>query len=83
MILLQGQNLARHFGPTILFNNIQITIQDNERIALVGRNGAGKSTLLKILAGMEPTDAGVVSKGKDVSIGYLDQHSAVDSNKTI
>ena len=83
MILLQGQNLARHFGPTILFNNIQITIQDHERIALVGRNGTGKSTLLKILAGMEPTDAGVVSKGKDVSIGYLDQHSAVDSNKTI
>lgn len=83
MILLQGQNLARHFGPTVLFDNIHITIQDHERIALVGRNGAGKSTLLKILAGIEPTDAGVVSKGRDVSIGYLDQHSAVDSNKTI
>lgn len=83
MILLQGQNLARHFGPTVLFENIQITVQDHERIALVGRNGAGKSTLLKILAGIEPPDEGVVSKSKDLSVGYLDQHSAVDSNKTI
>ncbi len=83
MILLQGQNLARYFGPTVLFENIQITIQDNERNALVGRNGAGKSTLLKILAGIEPTDAGTVAKKKEVTIGYLDQHSAVDSTKTI
>ena len=83
MILLQGQNLARYFGPTVLFENIQITIQDNERIALVGRNGAGRSTLLKILAGIEPTDAGTVAKKKEVTIGYLDQHSAVDSTKTI
>ena len=83
MILLQGQNLARYFGPTVLFENIQITIQDNERIALVGRNGAGKSTLLKILAGIEPTDAGTVAKKKEITVGYLDQHSAVDSTKTI
>lgn len=83
MILLQGQSLARFFGPTVLFEDIQITIQDNERIALVGRNGAGKSTLLKILAGIEPPDVGSVAKKKEVTIGYLDQHSAVDSNKKI
>lgn len=83
MILLQGQNLARHFGPTVLFEQIHITIQENERIALVGRNGAGKSTLLKILANLEPPDEGTVAKRKNLSVGYLDQHSAVDSTKTI
>lgn len=83
MILLQGQNLARHFGSTVLFENIHITIQENERIALVGRNGAGKSTLLKMLANIEPPDDGKVVKRKSLSIGYLDQHSAVDSNRTI
>lgn len=83
MILLQGQNLARHFGSTVLFENIQITIQDQERIALVGRNGAGKSTLLKILAGFEPTDEGKIAKKKDLHIGYLDQYSTVDSDNTI
>ncbi|APZ49448.1 multidrug ABC transporter ATP-binding protein [Jeotgalibaca sp. PTS2502] len=83
MILLQGQNLARHFGSAVLFENIQITIQDQERIALVGRNGAGKSTLLKILAGFEPTDEGKIAKKKDLHIGYLDQYSTVDSDNTI
>lgn len=83
MILLQGQNLARHFGSTVLFENIQITIQDQERIALVGRNGAGKSTLLKILADFEPTDEGKIAKKKDLRIGYLDQYSTVDSDNTI
>lgn len=83
MILLQGQNLARYFGPAVLFENIQITVQDRERIALVGRNGAGKSTLLKILAGLEESDAGTVARTKGVTIGYLDQHAALNSDKTI
>ncbi|MGV7671607.1 ATP-binding cassette domain-containing protein, partial [Mycobacterium kansasii] len=53
MILLQGNGIARTFGGDVLFENINFSLQDHSRIALVGRNGAGKSTLLKIIAGVE------------------------------
>lgn len=83
MILLQANNVSRLFGDDVLFENIQLDVQDKSRIALVGRNGAGKSTLLKILAGMEEPDTGLVTKTKDLTIGYLDQHTGLESDKTI
>ncbi|MBF0781021.1 MULTISPECIES: ABC-F family ATP-binding cassette domain-containing protein [unclassified Granulicatella] len=83
MIILQTQHLSKVFGTETLFQNISLQIQERSRIALVGRNGTGKSTLLKILAGIESNDNGTVSKIKDLSIGYLDQHSAVDTAHTI
>ena len=83
MILLQGQGLARTFADEVLFENITIHIQENSRIAIVGRNGTGKSTLLKILAGIEEPSLGAVSKKKDLSIGYLDQYAAIQSSRTV
>ncbi|MGX7024063.1 ABC-F family ATP-binding cassette domain-containing protein [Vagococcus hydrophili] len=83
MILLQANQVARLFGDEVLFQNIQLEVQDRSRIALVGRNGAGKSTLLKILAGIEEADQGSISKTKDLTIGYLDQHTGLESTKTI
>jgi len=56
MILLQGQGLARTFADEVLFENITIHIQENSRIAIVGRNGTGKSTLLKLF--LRQYDAG-------------------------
>lgn len=49
MILLQANQVARHFGSETLFENIHLEIATKSRIALVGRNGAGKSTFLKSL----------------------------------
>lgn len=83
MILLQTQQVARHFGADVLFENIQLEIQDTSRIALVGRNGAGKTTLLKMIVGLEDPDAGKIAKGKAVTVGYLAQHTGLDSDKTI
>lgn len=83
MILLQANQIARLFGDDVLFENIQLEVQDRSRIALVGRNGAGKSTLLKILAGIEEADKGTISKTKDLTMGYLDQHTGLESSKTI
>lgn len=83
MILLQVQQVARHFGAEILFKNVNLDIQDNSKIALVGRNGAGKSTLIKMLIGQTKPDAGKISQRKDLTIGYLAQNSELTSNKTI
>lgn len=83
MMLLQAQHVARYFGADVLFENCYLEIQENARIALVGRNGAGKSTLLKMIAGTEQPDAGKIVKGKNVTIGYLAQNSGLDSKKTL
>ncbi len=64
MILLQANQIARHFGAEVLFENIHLEISTGARVALVGRNGAGKSTLLKIIAGIEAPDEGKIAKNK-------------------
>ena len=83
MILLQAQHVARYFGADVLFENIYLEIQENSRIALVGRNGTGKSTLLKMIADIEQPDAGKIVKGKQVTIGYLAQNTGLSSEKNI
>lgn len=83
MILLQAQKIARHFGADVLFEGVNLEIKSGARIGLVGRNGAGKSTILHILAGLEEPDQGKIAKQKDLSIGFLDQHTGLDSDKTI
>ncbi|GEL66679.1 ABC-F family ATP-binding cassette domain-containing protein [Marinilactibacillus psychrotolerans] len=83
MILLQTQKIARHFGAEVLFDDVTLEIKDNARVGLVGRNGAGKSTLLHIISGREEPDAGRVNKKKDLTLGFLDQHTGLESTKTI
>jgi ATP-binding cassette subfamily F protein uup len=70
-INIQGVSLA--FGGAPLFEDIDLTIEQGEKVALVGRNGSGKSTLLKLIAGIVRPDAGAVALQKDVRSAYLDQ----------
>lgn len=83
MILLQANQVARHFGADVLFQNIHLEISTGARIALVGRNGAGKSTLLKIIAGLEAPDEGAITKNKTATLGYLAQDTGLSSNETV
>ncbi|ELA87296.1 TPA: ABC-F family ATP-binding cassette domain-containing protein [Enterococcus faecium] len=83
MILLQANQIARHFGAEVLFENIHLEISTGARVALVGRNGAGKSTLLKIIAGIEAPDEGKIAKNKTATLGYLAQDTGLDSNETV
>lgn len=83
MILLQAQHVARHFGADVLFENIDLDIQENSRIALVGKNGAGKSTLLKMIIGEQAPDEGQIVTKKGLTLGYLAQNTGLESDKTI
>ena len=56
MAVINVQGVVLSFGGTRLFNAIDLTIEQGERVALVGRNGSGKSTLLKLIAGKMRAD---------------------------
>lgn len=83
MIILQANKIERSFAGEVLFDNINLQVDERDRIALVGRNGAGKSTLLKILAGEEEPTRGEINKKKDISLSYLAQDSRFESENTI
>ena len=75
MIILQGNKIERSFSGDVLFDNINIQVDERDRIALVGRNGAGKSTLLKILVGEEARRVVKSIQKRDLNLSYLAQDS--------
>ena len=83
MIILQANKIERSFAGEVLFDNINLQVDERDRIALVGKNGAGKSTLLKILVGEEEPTNGEINKKKDISLSYLAQDSRFESENTI
>ncbi len=83
MIILQANKIERSFAGEVLFDNINLQVDERDRIALVGKNGAGKSTLLKILVGEEEPTSGEINKKKDIFLSYLAQDSRFESENTI
>ncbi len=83
MIILQANRIERSFAGEVLFDNINLQVDERDRMALVGKNGAGKSTLLKILVGEEEPTSGEINKKKDISLSYLAQDSRFESENTI
>ena len=83
MIILQANKIEHSFAGEVLFDNINLQVDERDRIALVGKNGAGKSTLLKILVGEEEPTSGEINKKKDISLSYLAQDSRFESENAI
>ncbi len=82
--VLMVEGLAKTYGENKLFENIDIDIKRGEHVALIGGNGTGKTTMLKLIARKLSKDAGTVSFGSRVRVGYFDQeHHDLDVNKTI
>ena len=76
-------NLSKNYGPKILFEKINLSINQGEKIGLIGPNGAGKSTLFSLLLGETEPSSGEVRVNKNVHIGYLPQESSFKSENTV
>ena len=90
MALLQVNNLYMGFSGTCLFQDVTFSIDEKDKIALIGMNGAGKTTLVKILLGLEYSEVnpktqqrGTVSMKKGMKIGYLSQNPTLEAENTV
>jgi ATP-binding cassette, subfamily F, member 3 len=81
--MITVNDIAVHFGGTTLFSDVSFAINENDKIALMGKNGAGKSTLLKIIAGEAKASSGNISAPKDAVIAYLPQHLLTKDDATV
>ena len=84
MLLVNFSKASKDYGGNPVFNEVDLEIIEGERIGLVGENGSGKSTLFKLMAGLDTPNSGVISRRRNLTIGYLAQE--VDprlDNKTI
>lgn len=73
MMICTLNNISKSFAGTMIFENVSMEIQANDRIGLVGRNGSGKTTLFQLISGMEAPDKGAIHVKKGAKIGYLAQ----------
>ncbi len=81
MTVLNIHNLGKYFGGQDIFSALNLTINPGDRIALVGPNGEGKTTLLRIIADQDLPTEGRVQKAKNLRIGYLEQHTSLNSTE--
>ncbi|MCQ2483724.1 MAG: ABC-F family ATP-binding cassette domain-containing protein [Clostridia bacterium] len=83
MVILNFQNLGFSFGERELFSNVNFDIQEKEKVGFIGSNGVGKTTLFRMIRGeFEPTE-GAVIKSKDVTVGYMEQHTCSSKGRTL
>ncbi|CEO13036.1 ABC transporter ATP-binding protein [[Clostridium] sordellii] len=83
MIVLSCNNLNKSFGIDTVLENISFTVNEGDKVGIIGVNGTGKTTLFKVLSGIYGYDSGDIYLGKGVEIGYLEQNTNFQSDKTI
>lgn len=83
MIILSCNNLTKSFGVESILENISFTVNEGDKIGVIGVNGTGKTTLFKIISGIYGYDSGEIYTSKDCEIGYLEQNTNFYSDNTI
>ena len=81
--ILTLTDISLSFGGNPVFDNLGMTVQESDRVCLVGRNGSGKSTLMKVIAGLIEPDSGDIFLRPGQKVGYMDQHPDLSSFKTL
>ena len=83
MNLLTAEHLKKVFTQRVLLDDADFSINEGEKIGVIGINGTGKSTLLRIIAGLEEADEGTVTRGRNLTIRYLPQPPVFDKGATV
>lgn len=81
--MISVNSVGVSFSGETLFSDVSFVINENDKIALMGKNGAGKSTLMKIIAGVQQANNGSIQRPKDTVIAYLPQHLLTEDNCTV
>jgi ATP-binding cassette subfamily F protein 3 len=81
--MISVDQLAVAFSGETLFSDVSFVINENDKIALMGKNGAGKSTMMKIIAGEQKANSGGIRAPKDIVIAYLPQHLLTEDDCTV
>ncbi|HEU5042528.1 MAG TPA: ABC-F family ATP-binding cassette domain-containing protein [Nocardioidaceae bacterium] len=83
MNLVNLERVDKAYGVRPLLSSVSLGVGEGERIGVVGRNGGGKTTLLRVIAGLEEPDAGRVSRGRGLRLGFLTQGDDLDPSATV
>ncbi|MBQ3118272.1 MAG: ABC-F family ATP-binding cassette domain-containing protein [Clostridia bacterium] len=83
MSLLSLSKVNKYFGERCLFENVSFSVEEHDKIGLVGANGCGKTTLFKMILEGDTHDGGEMFLPKSTNVGYLEQHAGLDSDLTV
>lgn len=83
MIVLTAEKISKNYGGKHLLKDVSLTIEEGDKIGVIGVNGTGKSTFLKMMAGLEQTDSGEISKSAGFRVGYLPQNPVFEPGVTV
>ena len=82
-VVVEARNLRKSYGDRCLIQDLSFTLPPAGIVGVIGANGAGKTTLFRMIAGEETPDAGALTLGDTVALGYVDQNRALDPDKTV
>lgn len=83
MSLLSLSKVNKYFGERCLFENVSFSVEDHDKIGLIGANGCGKTTLFKMILESDTHDGGDIFLPKSTTVGYLEQHVGLNSDLTV